>query len=329
MRRYFLCILYLMAVSPWQAAPADILQQQEVRDFIAGMADRHGYDAAQLEQVFGQVELSDSIISAISKPAEALPWYKYRQIFLKPKRISQGVSFWRQNRPALERAAATYGVPVEIIVAIIGVETRYGRNKGSYKVIDALSTLAFNYPKRSRFFTSELEHYLLLTREQGINPHTLKGSYAGAMGIPQFISSSYRNYAIDFDADGSIDIWNNPTDAIGSVGNYFAEHGWQPGGTIIIAAAAAERDITPLISDGLKPDTPLAEFVANGVRPLRQAPGDAMVKLLQYENKTDYEYWLALKNFYVITRYNHSALYAMAVYQLANAIRQSYTAAAD
>ncbi len=215
-------VVLLLCLNPARAG-SDLLEREAVNSFIENMVAKHGYDGAQLNALFSKVTLSGKIIAAISKPAEALPWYQYRAIFLKPDRIHSGVTFWHEHKAQLQRAEQQYGVPVEVIVAIIGVETRYGRNTGSFKVLNALSTLAFDYPKRSPFFTRELEHYLLLTREQDIDPLTLKGSYAGAMGIPQFISSSYRAYAVDFDGDGVTDIWRNPTDAIGSVGNYFQE----------------------------------------------------------------------------------------------------------
>ncbi len=303
---------------------ANMLERPAVNDFIHTMAAKHDYDRQALRQIFAKVMLSERIIAAISKPAEGLPWYKYKAIFLTPDRIRQGAGFWHSHRAVLQRAHETYGVPIEIMVAIIGVETRYGKNKGTYKVIDSLSTLAFNYPKRSPFFTRELEHYLLLTQEQGIDPHALKGSYAGAMGIPQFISSSYRAYAVDFDDDGKINIWDNPADAIGSVGNYFARHGWQPGEPVIIRADVGDTNVQPFITRGLEPDSRLARLVNNGIKPQAVISEAVSVKLLRFENKDDFEYWLALKNFYVITRYNHSALYAMAVYQLAGQIKQHY-----
>ncbi|MCY3750083.1 MAG: lytic murein transglycosylase B, partial [Gammaproteobacteria bacterium] len=224
----------------------------------------------------------------------------------------------------LERAAEKYGVPVEILVAVIGVETKYGRITGGFKVINSLSTLAFDYPKRSRFFTSELKHFLLLAREQSLDPHTLAGSYAGAMGIPQFMPSSYRAYAVDFDEDGLTDIWDNPADAIGSVGNYLEEHGWRKDAGITSPATVPDSDISALLTDGLEPKLTMADMAEGGVAAGEEVDAAENVKLLQLENKDGYEYWLALHNFYVITRYNHSALYAMAVYQLAEAIRAQY-----
>ncbi len=305
-------------------ARADLLQREEVVSFMDDMVAEYGYDAAELSDVLGRVELSEKVIAAITRPAEAFPWHRYRSIFLKPGRIKGGAEFWRRNQAQLERAAEKYGVPVEIMVAVIGVETKYGRITGGFKVINSLSTLAFDYPKRSRFFTSELKHYLLLARDQALDPHTLTGSYAGAMGIPQFMPSSYRAYAVDFDGDGLIDIWENPADAIGSVGNYFREHGWRPGAAITTPATVPDGDISALLTNGLEPKLTMADMVEAGVAAADEGGAEENVKLLQLENKDGYEYWLALHNFYVITRYNHSALYAMAVYQLAEAIRAQY-----
>ena len=316
-------IIGLVFLTPGDAG-ADLLQRTEVASFISEMVAEYGYDAEELNDVLGRVELSEKVIAAITRPAEAFPWHRYRSIFIKPGRIRGGAEFWRRNQAQLERAAEQFGVPVEILVAVIGVETRYGGNTGGFKVINSLSTLAFDYPKRSRFFTSELKHYFLLAREQSLDPHTLTGSYAGAMGIPQFMPSSYRAYAVDFDEDGLTDIWENTTDAIGSVGNYFKEHGWKQGAAIITPATVPDGDISALLTNGLEPKLTMADMVDAGVAAGDEVDAVENVKLLQLENKDGYEYWLALHNFYVITRYNHSALYAMAVYQLAEAIREQY-----
>ena len=305
-------------------AEAELLQRAEVAAFVRDMVTEYDYDADELNDVLGRVQLSEKVIAAISRPAEALPWHRYRSIFIKPSRVRGGVEFWRRHLAQLEHARELYGVPIEIMVAIIGVETRYGNNTGGFKVINSLSTLAFDYPKRSRFFTGELKHYLLLTREQSLDPHTLKGSYAGAMGIPQFIPSSYRAYAVDFDEDGLIDIWENPADAIGSVGNYFKVHGWREGAGITTPANVRETDISALLTNGLELKLKMGDMAAGGVTAEGDLDPAEKVKLLQLENKDGYEYWLALHNFYVITRYNHSALYAMAVYQLSEAIRAQY-----
>ena len=305
-------------------AEAELLQRAEVATFVRDMVAEYDYDADELNDVLGRVQLSEKVIAAISRPAEALPWHRYRSIFIKPSRVRGGVEFWRRHLAQLEHASELYGVPIEIMVAVIGVETRYGNNTGGFKVINSLSTLAFDYPKRSKFFTGELKHYLLLAREQSLDPHTLKGSYAGAMGIPQFIPSSYRAYAVDFDEDGLIDIWENPADAIGSVGNYFKLHGWREGAGITTPATVPETDIPALLTKGLELKLNMGDMATGGVTAAGDIDPAEKVKLLQLENKDGYEYWLALHNFYVITRYNHSALYAMAVYQLSEAIRAQY-----
>ena len=276
-----------------------------------------GFDRATLQAVFDQAERQESILKAIARPAEKTkPWYEYRQIFVTDKRENQGVEFFAEHREALTRAEQETGVPAEIIVAIIGVETYYGRITGSYRVIDALSTLAFDYPKRSPFFTSELRNFLLLTREQGFEPTELKGSYAGAMGYGQFMPSSFRAYAVDFDGDGVIDIWGNPVDAIGSVANYFKAHGWRPGEPVVAAALREGQVPEDWFNNGLKPERPVAEFTAAGFNPVREFPADAPATAMKFELEDGFEYWMGLHNFYVITRYNHSAMYAMSVYQL-------------
>lgn len=317
-------LLVFMIFSPVFGASASLLERDDVQSFISDMAARHSFDAGKLRRVFRDVRISDSVLEAISRPAEALPWYKYRPIFIRPDRIRLGVGFMQEHGELLAQAEVEYGVPREIITAVIGVETRYGGHKGGYKVIDSLSTLAFFYPKRSEFFLRELEQFLLMTREQNLDPHEIMGSYAGAMGIPQFISSSYRNYAVDFDDDGKIDIWGNPADAIGSVANYFKVHGWQKGEQVIIPAVIKGREYRQALSDGLEPDIRAGKLPDYGVSPEAPVNPDEMVKLFEFELSEGSEYWLGLHNFYVITRYNHSALYAMAVYQLSQEIKEDY-----
>ena len=304
-------------------ASANIAANEDIQNFINEMAGKHGFDKTALSDILGQAKVSDTILAAISKPAETLPWYKYRPIFLQPDRIRQGVAFMKEHRSILSRAEQAYGVPREIITAI-GVETRYGKNTGGFRVIDSLVTLAFHYPKRSGFFRGELEQFLLLTREQGLNPLEVTGSYAGAMGISQFISSSYRNYAVDFDIDGKTDIWHNPADAIGSVANYFRMHGWKAGGQIAFRARAEDNRYLQIVDGDLLPDTRAGDLTAYGVYPVVSLEPDTMVKLLRFEKKEGDELWLGLENFYVITRYNHSPLYAMAVFQLSREILNQY-----
>jgi membrane-bound lytic murein transglycosylase B len=297
-------------------------QRADVQAFIQEMQQRHGFDAQALTGVFQQVRMRQTIIDAITRPAEAKPWHEYRPIFVTNSRIQEGVTFWNQHEQALQRAEETYGVPPEIIVAIIGVETRYGRHTGGYRVMDALSTLAFNYPQRAKFFRGELEQYLLLAREEGLDPLSVKGSYAGAMGKAQFISSSYRHYAVDFNQDGKRDLWNDTADAIGSVANYFKRHHWQPGQPVIFPMQTPKNRLTYtlLAEKGYKPHTPLQELAQNGVQPPAGIDATTKAALIELETQQGPKYWLGLDNFYVITRYNHSPLYAMAVYQLGQAI---------
>jgi membrane-bound lytic murein transglycosylase B len=287
----------------------------EVSAFVTRMSAEHGFTTEQTLLILGQAEIQPRIIEAMSRPAEKTkPWFEYRQIFLTEKRIAAGVEFWDAHREDLEAVSKRTGVPPQIIVGIIGVETFFGRITGSYRVLDALATLAFDYPPRSAFFTSELEQFLLLAQEQGIDPLTATGSYAGAMGSPQFISSSYRAYASDGDDDGRIDLWNSWADVFASVANYFNAHKWQN----------AERVVTPvtgtvppaLLSDGVRLDRTVAELTAAGVEFDHSGDTGDKAMLFQLDQETGPEYWVGFQNFYVITRYNRSNMYAMAVYEL-------------
>lgn len=221
---------------------ADYSKHDLAEGFVQDMVSKHGFKAQEVREILQRANKRQPILDAISRPAERTKtWKEYRPIFIQQLRITNGISFWKEHEQTLARAEKTYGVPAEIIVAIIGVETNYGRNMGSYEVLDALSTLAFDYPPRAPFFRSELENYLVLTREHSQSPFRFKGSYAGAMGFGQFMPSSYRNYAVDFSGDGFADIWENPIDAIGSVANYFVKHGWQSGKQVIVPAQLSAR----------------------------------------------------------------------------------------
>ena len=300
------------------------LDPKQVNQFIDEMVNKHGFDTNELRILFGGTKYSDKVLQAIAKPAEDLAWYKYRKIFLNDSRIKKGVTFWKKYKDTLNRAEKDYGVPPQIIIAIVGVETQYGKYKGKDKVMDSLSTLAFHYPKRAKFFRSELEQFLLLTREQNVDPLSLKGSYAGAMGIPQFISSSYRNYAVDFDEDGKKDLWQNPVDAIGSVANYFNRHGWEAGAAVTYPVRVTGDRVDAAIDKDLKPDIRAGDLKNYDIISDRNIPEATLVKVMQFEQKDGNDYWIGLHNFYVITRYNHSALYAMAVYQLSEEIKTKY-----
>jgi len=287
---------------------------------IDELVAEEGFEREELLAVFAEAKRKDKILEAMSRPAEKVkPWHEYRAIFLTEQREKEGVAFFEQHRETFMRAEKEFGVPAEVILAIIGVETYYGRISGGYRVLDALSTLAFDYPRRSPFFTSELKHYLILIRDQGFEPEDMVGSYAGAMGFGQFMPSSYRSYAIDFDGDDVIDIWNNPVDAIGSVANYFVRHGWRTGDPVVFAAdageAVADENFVQTRKD-LKPVRTVADFKVLGVTPREPLPADAVATAMKFELEDGFEFWLGLHNFYVITRYNHSAMYAMSVYQL-------------
>ena len=298
------------------------LSRAEVDAYIEELIQQHNFSRPELEEVMAAAERRQDIIDLMRRPAERrLNWHEYSKIFLDEQRIAGGVEFWQQNQATLERAQKEYGVAPEVIVAIIGVETRYGRVTGRHRVVDALMTLAFDYPPRASFFRKELTQFLLLAREEGKNPISLTGSYAGAMGFGQFIPSSYRSYAVDFDQDGVRDIWQNQNDAIGSVANYFSRHGWRGAEqvTLPVQLKAETEQLLSLANQSLKPTHSIAEMAEMGVIVDGLDP-DARVLLLRLLGGEKPEYWLGFDDFYVITRYNHSRLYAMAVYQLGQEI---------
>lgn len=309
----------------------NLASDPQIQDFIHEMVTQHGFDKTELESLFNQVKIKQKILDAISRPAEkSKPWHEYRKIFLTEKRIKNGVKFWQENADIIAYAEEVYGIAPEIMVAIIGVETFYGKLQGSYRVMDALTTLGFKYPKRSKFFRSELKHFLLMSQEQGFDPLTKTGSYAGAMGMGQFIPSSYLSYAIDFNGDGQKDIWKNNADAIGSVANYFKRHGWkkdQP----VTDKMVLSSDSTLTQNDGCKrsckPKHSIAHYKEKGIQGNTSLEDDKTAILLILKQKDGMDYWLGYNNFYVISRYNHSTLYSMAVYQLSQEIKQAYQTA--
>ena len=301
------------------AFAGDYSGHQGVQGVIAA-AEEAGVDSAWSMVLIEAAERQQSILDAIARPAEQTkPWYEYRKIFLTERRIREGAAFWAANASVLETVAERSGVPAEIIVAIIGVETYYGRISGSYRVIDALATLAFDYPRRSAFFTRELEQFLVLAWESNKDPLAMKGSYAGAMGYGQFMPSSYRAYARSFEGGSAPDIWDDVADAISSVGNYLKAHGWRTGDGVVVDAIA--DDTEPAIFDaGLKPSLTIAELALFGVRPVETLTPSMMVTPLRLEEQSGPRHWLGLQNFYVITRYNHSAMYAMVIWELSQAL---------
>lgn len=287
------------------------------------MVKEHDFDRAYLKTLFKNVKVRTKVLDAIKSPAERKKkWFEYRPIFLTEARINGGIAYWQEHQQVLQDAEEQYGVPAEIIVAIIGVETYYGRLTGKHPVFDSLVTLGFDYPKRSKFFLSELEHYLLLCREEGFEPTALLGSYAGAMGRGQFISSSYRRYAVDHDQDGKRDLWGSDEDAIGSVANYFHEHGWK---TNAVVTSSAQYNGDPGRVDAantLKPSFTYSELNAQGFVADMPVGMQEKLSLFVLDGDKGQEYWLGHHNFYVITRYNHSEMYAMAVFQLSQEIKQ-------
>lgn len=313
----------VLSLNAW-AGQRNYASHPEAQALIDEMVAEHAFDRQHLQQLFAQVEYKDSIVNLMDRPAEATkPWKDYRSIFVTTKRTNGGKAFMAAHRETLLRAQQQFGVPAEIIVAIIGVETRYGTQAGKTRVLDALSTLAFDYPRRSAFFREELKAFLLLTREEEMNPLNLKGSYAGAMGYGQFMPSSFRSFAIDFDGDGRRDIWHNPVDAIGSVANYFSRHGWKSGEQVV-SRARFEGDADKLNwvkgRKGLKPVYTVAELSQAGLQSQGELVTAQPATPMRLNGAQGKEYWLGLHNFYVITRYNHSALYAMSVYQLSQKI---------
>jgi membrane-bound lytic murein transglycosylase B len=313
-------LLGITALVLYGSVHADYSEREDVRSYIDTLVAEHGFDRESLLTLFSEAEKKDRILESIARPAErTLQWYEYRRIFLKEARITQGLEFWAENEAALAAAEEKYGVAPEYVVAILGVETRYGRNAGSYRVLDALTTLAFDYPPRASFFRKELTEYLLLAREEGRDPRWFKGSYAGAMGYGQFIPSSFRAYAVDFDADGLRDIWTNETDAVGSVANYFKRHGWSAGEPVAVEVQVSGSEADTIANESLKLKRTVGELEELGVAVPALAP-EQPAALYRMKQEDGVEYWLGLNNFYVITRYNRSRLYALAVHQLSQEI---------
>ena len=300
---------------------ADYDKRTDVLGYVDELVAQHGFDRAALLSWFEAAERQERILEAIARPAERVKsWGDYRAIFLTSRRIEQGVEFWRRHESTLTRAAREYGVAPEVVVAILGVETSYGRITGSFRVIDALVTLGFDYPPRAPFFRRELTQFFLLTREENRSPLDFSGSYAGAMGYGQFIPSSYRAYAVDFDGDGQRDIWKSVDDAVGSVANYFQRHGWRGDGPVAVRVEVEGDGADIAANEGLAPNYDVGELRRLGVR-VDGLADDAKAALFRMEGSNGTEYWLGLHDFYVITRYNRSAMYALAVLQLAQEVR--------
>lgn len=309
-------------VAPPSVTDPAIPREQRIAAFVDYTAQTYGVDRQRIRDMLAQAVYKQSIIDAINRPAEAVkPWSDYRKIFLTPARIDGGIAFYRDNRDALDQVSAQTGVPAEYIVAIIGVETSYGRNTGSYRVLDALYTLAFDHPRRAPFFAGELAQLFALTaQEPQLDLPTLKGSYAGAMGMGQFMPSSYRLWAKDGDLDGRRDLLTHKPDVFASIANYFVIHGWQRGGPVVARAALDQykKEWTP---ENLEPVHRLSDLAERGYRPMAGEPVTEGATVVGLDGDDGREFWLGYRNYYVITRYNRSPMYALAVHQLAQAIR--------
>ncbi len=324
MKQLLLIFICLIPTAHFAATvtSGDYQNREDVDAFIVRLAKQSDYSETELAGLFSQVKKQSHLFDRLNRPAEkALQWHQYRKIFIKEKRIVEGVKFWRQHKQLLTEVSQRTGVPVEIIVAIIGVETFYGIYKGKDPVFESLVTIAFDYPKRAKFFRSELEHFLLLVKEQNLDIHNIKGSYAGAMGMPQFISSSYRNYAVDGDGDDRIDLFDSIADITSSVANYFVRHGWREGEAVARPLIAIADNSVAALEPGIKPRYKWSDLTGSGLTSKFRIKDETPVALVKLEQKKHPEYWAGFKNFYVITRYNHSELYAMAAYQLSVLIR--------
>ncbi len=316
----YIGIVILLICSGQNALAIDI-GRSEVKNFINTMVSKHDYDRKVLKRMLREAQTQESILEAISKPAEKTKsWDEYRAIFLTAERINAGADFWREHEPELRRISDETGVPCEILVGIIGVETYFGRKTGGYRVLDALTTLAFDYPPRSKFFKHELEEFLLLVREESIEASGATGSYAGAMGAPQFMPSSFRAYAVDSSSDGKRDIWTNWSDVIGSIANYFVAHGWQQSHEVVARATLSTGWQGKTPDNSLKPAETVSSLSRQGVMFATDLPNDHKSQLLLLHGADGDEYWVGFQNFFVITRYNRSVMYALAVHQLGQEI---------
>ncbi len=303
------------------AAEAIDVDDPDVREFIDEMVSEHDYDRRSLEDILQKAEIRERILEAIARPAEStMEWHEYRDIFVTNERVKAGAEFWHDNSEEIQRISDETGVAPEILVGIIGVETYFGRITGNYRVLDALATLAFAYPPRANFFRSELEHFLLLVREEEMDATVATGSYAGAMGRPQFMPSSYRAYAVDSSADGKRDIWSDWSDVIGSVANYFVRHGWRPNNQVAARATLGKQWRGQPPENSLTPKETVTSLSHQGVLFVTDLPGDDKSQLITLQGENGEEHWVGFHNFFVITRYNRSVMYALAVLQLGQEI---------
>jgi membrane-bound lytic murein transglycosylase B len=329
MRLIFLIGLSLLSMIPsFTHADQAFTQRKDVQQFIQSMVKQHHFNAKELTATMAQVQLQPKIIESMEKPYEKKNWDAYRDLFLTPARVQGGLDFWRENQQLLAKVEKQYGVPPEIIIAILGVETLYGERQGEYRVLDALATLAFNYPRRSAFFTKELKEYLLLCREHHVPATTYMGSYAGAMGKPQFMPSSYRYYAVDFGNKGKRDLIANNADVIASVANYFHKNGWKPNEGVVQHANLRGTQYRHLATNPRSANYNYNQLISAGIHPVTAAHNHPnRAGLIELTTDVGHEYWLAYPNFFVITRYNSSPQYAMVVYLLSQHLKQQWAAA--
>ncbi len=317
--------MLLFAAPDAGAAKGNYAQRDDVRQFISEMAERHGFTRRALNRLFSRAQYQGAIVRAMTTPAEApvKSWQAYRALFVNRERIEAGLRFRERHAGALARAEREFGVHADIVVAILGVETLYGRNMGTYRVMDALTTLAFDFPRRGEYFRSELEEFLLNAREAGVNALDVRGSYAGAIGIPQFMPGSFRRFALDYDGDGQRDLNQSAVDAIGSVANFLKAHGWEAGLPVAAPAQVSGESYRKLADAGIKPQYRVADLQAFGVGTAELLPQEAACALIELETPGQPpEYWVGLQNFYALTRYNRSSFYAVAVIELARALAQ-------
>jgi membrane-bound lytic murein transglycosylase B len=319
----------LLAPALAQTPPAEFRPlRAEYEQFIGYMQRTHGFDPRELHLLFSKLQPNQNVIKAISAPSTAKPWFEFKPLFVDDARIVNGVRFWSDHGELLARAQQEFGVPESVIVSIVGIETRYGRFTGNIRVVDSLATLGFDVPGRQDYFRGELEQFLLLAREQRWDPGAVKGSFAGAMGMPQFMPSSYRRRAIDYDANGRVDLWTEPADIIGSVASYLRNAGWKGGLPVVLPARVDGVDAKPLLDLGLKPSLTLTDWSQRGVQSMTPADGTLLASLFSLDLLGGAELWFGLENFYALIQYNRSRNYAMAVYQLAQELERSRAVAA-
>jgi len=323
-RRLVMVALWVVAGTGANARAITVEEFPELRLFIEEMASRYEFEEEEMTSWFAAVRIREDILEAIRRPKEGLPWYEYRKLFVTEERITKGLAFWKKHATTLHRAETEIGVPAEIILAILGVETRFGTQTGRFRAFEALTTLAFAYPERAEFFRNELAELLLLSRELRVDPLSLRGSYAGALGAPQFIPSSYRRYAIDFGGDHQRDLLGNIDDAIGSIGNFLKQHGWRTGEPIVGDVKLEGSMYSWLENIGMEPRLSLQHLARYGIRPVRNTDQHELAALVTLDGEDGPMHLLGYNNFYVITRYNRSKNYSMAVVELSRELSRRY-----